>query len=167
VILTLDRFSYAKTETEGLLTVSDHVLATLERPWITAAYLGGKPFESCIPDGMYALEPYFRAKNNEAAYRLINHELGVYGSQDSMGGNPGRYDCLVHSANFVHQVVGCIAVGTNRQILRNNATGSYEGAVAGSQEAMRLLHSILDPLKDDVHMLVIRPKAGAVGVKRS
>lgn len=162
MILTMDRFSYAPTETEGLLHVEGYEFPTMERPWIPWKNPGGKPFESCVPDGEYSLEPFVRERDGSAVYALVNHSLGVYRDQGTMKMNPGRYSCLIHAANFVFQVVGCIAPGLKRGILRNNANGSNERAVLSSGEAMRIIKSILDPLGEE-HMLVIKPRLGAGG----
>jgi len=163
MMFVLERFSYSPDETEGQLRVEGYTFATLERPWIPWKDLGGKPFESCVPDGIYALAPFTRAKDGSASYVLINAELGVYPDQAAMRGAPGRYACLIHSANFVFQLVGCIAPGLKRGILRNNGNGSYERAVLSSNDAMRIIRGILDPMATGEHALTIRPRTGAGG----
>ncbi len=116
--LYLERYNYSETETEGFLWVNDSgFLYSLERPWISG-YPGGTPFESCIPDGKYELIPHTRP-NGDKVYALRNPRNHVYYTKDEMGDKPGRYLILIHSANYTHQVVGCIAPGLVRTIYDN------------------------------------------------
>ena len=162
--LSLDRFSYAKSETEGVLIVNDFSLATIERPWIGADTLGGKPFQSCVPDGEYILEPWTRplkpgqSMTKGAVYILYNPELGVYKTKDSRPLGVGRYLILIHIANWVTNVVGCIGPGIERAIMRNPKTGKNERSVSSSGEAMRIL---IDQLgRTEHHRLTIRSVCG-------
>lgn len=150
----IERFSYSSTETEGEMYVGDHVIATIERPWIAGVNSGGLPFESCVPDGEYVLAPWVRPSGEEC-YILSAPDLGV--RAEEMAGS-GRYLILMHVANFVSQVVGCIAPGMTRSIMWNKSTGSYERAVSSSVEAMRVLRSFLG--RSDSHTLTIRPRLG-------
>ena len=60
MIIRLKRYSYGENETEGQLIVGSNVFATIEQPWTPNpnGAKGGKPFESCIPDGMYRIAPF-------------------------------------------------------------------------------------------------------------
>lgn len=116
--MILERYSYAETETEGCLYINDdEFVYTLERPWVPGM-AGGMPFESCVPDGDYELIPHTRP-NGDAVYALRNTGLGVYYTKQERGDNDGRYLILIHSANFVSEVVGCIAPGLVRTIYNN------------------------------------------------
>ena len=117
--LVLHRFNYSPTETEGLLYLSndEKPLHTLERPWIAGA-AGGMPFESCVPDGEYELIPHQRP-SGDFVYALRNPDLSVYYTNEERAGRDGRYLILIHSANWVEQVVGCIAPGLVRTIAEN------------------------------------------------
>ena len=116
--LTLERYAYAETETEGRLWLDDETaLYTLERPWLPGLP-GGMPFESCVPDGEYELIPHQR-QNGDQVFALRNPDCGVYYTEQERGNNPGRYLILIHSANWVEQVVGCIAPGLVRTIANN------------------------------------------------
>ena len=150
----IDRFSYASTETEGVLSIHDFTLATIERPWIAASRPGGKSFESCIPDGIYTVEPFDRP-SGEKAYILSNPELGVFKFE---GEGDGRYLCLLHIANFARNVVGCIGPGMRRAIMMDKKVGAWSRAVSDSGEAMRILNSKLG--RTGKHRLIIRSKSG-------
>lgn len=115
--LYMERFAYTPTETEGRIwlgTNPDFEIYTLERPWIDSAP-GGKPFESCVPDGKYQLVPHTRP-NGQRCVALVNPDLNVYYLKQSRPNNVGRYLVLIHSGNFVDDVVGCIAPGIGRTI---------------------------------------------------
>lgn len=158
--LFIDRFSYASTETEGVLNVADFDLASMERPWIPGNTPGGKPFQSCVPDGEYTLEPWVRLSGAEV-YILSNPDLGVYKERDDRPGDDGRYLILMHIANFVTNVVGCIGPGLARAIMKNKKTGNYERAVSSSGEAMRIITEQLG--REKTHRLIIRSKCGTGG----
>lgn len=145
--LFLERFSYSPTETEGYLFLRDDtVLHTLERPWI-GEHPGGTPFESCIPDGEYQLIPHVRP-NGHSVYAMRNHDLHVYYTAEERGENPGRYLCLLHSGNYVDDVVGCIAPGLVRTIYRNRRM------VTSSRAAMRKI------MADNYKRIVIATRCG-------
>ena len=131
--LVLERYCYSETETEGLLHIPGHrydeYLYTLERPWVPGP-AGGMPFESCVPDGTYQLVRHTR-QNGDQVYALRNPALGVFYTEQERGDREGRYLILLHSANWVEQVVGCIAPGLVRTIAENKRM------VRSSRAAMR------------------------------
>jgi hypothetical protein len=159
--LDLWRFSYAASETEGVLDLPDHDLATIERPWVPVNAPGGKPFASCVPDGKYQLDPWIRGSDGSEVYILSNPELGVYKLEEDMPNGVGRFLILLHIANYVRNVVGCIGPGIARAILRDKKTGTYERAVSSSGEAMRILRRYLG--REETHTLTIRPRCGTGG----
>lgn len=129
--LVLQRFCYSETETEGLLWLNaKDCVYTLERPWRAGPSPGGLPFESCVPDGSYDLIAHQRPSGDHVL-ALRNPDLGVFYTKERRTDNVGRYLILIHAANFVDQVVGCIAPGTGRTIYDNRRM------VTNSREAMR------------------------------
>lgn len=116
--LLLQRYNYSDTETEGRLWLSeDEYVFTLERPWVVGLP-GGMPFESCVPDGEYELIPHQRP-NGDRVYALRNPDLSVYYTDQERAGRDGRYLILIHTANWVEEIVGCIAPGLVRTIASN------------------------------------------------
>ena len=111
--LELVRFAYTPTETQGRLYGDGFACYTIERPWVKSETPGGKPFESCIPDGEYDLVPFLRP-SGVRTFAMVNPDLGVFFEKPD--GRPGRYLCLIHSANFVNQVNGCVAPGAARRM---------------------------------------------------
>ena len=120
--LELPRFAYTPSETQGKIRVGDWSCFTIEPPWLRWSYPGGKPYESCIPDGTYELVPFIRPnKHADKVFAMVNPDLGVYFHDDDRpsdrtGQRRGRFLCLIHPANYVWQVVGCAAPGMSRVI---------------------------------------------------
>lgn len=149
----LDRFSYSSEDTEGKLSAPGMCLATIERPWIPSRYPGGKPYESCVPDGVYDMV-LWESPSKGWCFRLSNPSLGVYETEEEANGK-GRFLILVHVGNWMDDVVGCIAPGKSRGVLDGRR------AVTDSGAAMRMLLESLD----DENTLTIGPISGAYGRK--
>jgi hypothetical protein len=145
--LVLERYCYSETETEGHLWLNDdEFVYTLERPWIDGVP-GGMPFESCVPDGEYLLIEHDRP-NGDRVFAMRNPDLHVYYTKQERGRNEGRYLCLIHSANFVEQISGCVAPGLVRTIYENKRM------VRNSRQAMEKIMS------ENYESLLIRPVCG-------
>ncbi len=145
--LVLERHHYGDEITEGKLylgtTADSDVLATLERPWQSGSP-GGMPFASCVPDGLYKLRQHER-KNGDIVVALVAPDLGVYYAKAERPDGMGRYKILIHSANWVDQVVGCIAPGLVRTINNNKImVGSSRIAVARIMENIDTQEAELD-----------------------
>ena len=164
MLIKLERFSYSDTETEGVLRVGSLRLATIEQPWVPNpnGSPGGKPFQSCIPDGMYRLT-YFERPNGDDAYIIYNPDLGVYRSPHDVEAGKGRYLCLFHKANWAHQVHGCVAPGMRREALARPMDGFTAPAVRSSGTAMGKLVGQLG--KGAQHLLSITSVVGASDVR--
>lgn len=108
----LYRWNPSNNCTLGTIHVGDFHCHTIERPWIPDDNcLGGRPFESCVPDGTYTLLPFTRP-NGDEVYQLVNEALGVYRFQEDIPeGVVARYLILIHMANWVKDIVGCIGPG--------------------------------------------------------
>jgi hypothetical protein len=147
--IIISRFAYLREVTLGTLEVGDLKLATIERPWIpNPAGKGGIPRESCIPDGTYHLQPH-QSERFPRTYALIGEAQGVYYQQRPAGQTWGRTAILIHVGNFVHEVIGCIAVG-----LKHGGTS----CVTSSRTAMDALRSRLK----DGHFEVTIQSRGAI-----
>jgi len=95
--LGIKRIDYGEKQTLGILTVYDTLnfplweCRTLELPWKS-----NQKRVSCIPDGDYTV-----VKRSSEKYKNHFHILDV----------PNRSYILIHPANYVRQLLGCIAVG--------------------------------------------------------
>ncbi len=124
----------------GVMQVNGTSFATIERPWIeNLAGPGGMPRRSCVPTGVYRVEPW-NSHNFPETYIITNPDLGVYRQPDDIpkGQAWGRAAILIHVANRVRDVIGCIGVG----IERGHIGG--EPAVLRSVAAMLELNRILN-----------------------
>lgn len=143
----IERKPSTETETEGFMSFENTVLATIERPWIDDGSPGGKPFESCVPAGIYKLIPHTRAKDGREVVALINEDLGVYYLDEDRPAEGGRYLILCHIANWATDVVGCIGPGIGK-------ADSPKGPMTrGSGSAMKKLMNFIG---DDEAELEIR-----------
>jgi len=87
-------------ETQGFLSVMHKdqslTLQTLELPW-----KDNQQDISCIPVGTYGYEKWYSPKFKATVFRLLHV--------------PDRTNILIHPANYVRQLRGCIAPGLNKK----------------------------------------------------
>jgi len=160
MIIRLKRFSYGEYETEGVFILGDLVLATIEQPWTPNpnGAAGGKPFESCVPDGTYNLKP-FKRPSGEEAFILTNPKLGVHYWPGDHELGVGRDLCLIHAGNWASSVQGCIAPGVRRSPMADRKTEfPIDQAVASSSKAMK---RVREKLGTGQHILSIENDTGA------
>ena len=77
---------------------------------VTPYWMNNQKNKSCVPPGRYKLE-YHTSNTHPGSWALVNHDLGI--SHYETPGVP-RNACLIHSANWAHELEGCIAPGLNR-----------------------------------------------------
>lgn len=99
--------------TLGVMTVAGHLWQTLERPWIPGS-IGGTKGVSCVPTGLYRLVKH-DTEAHPRSFALVNEDLGVY-HYELPPGKQGRTACLIHIANWVSELRGCIALGMERTL---------------------------------------------------
>lgn len=86
------------TQTNGILTMpSGREFYTLEQAW-----RNNEPFVSCIPDGAYLIEPW-QSPTHGDCYIVSG---GTVGKTKGV-----RTYILLHAANKVRELQGCIALG--------------------------------------------------------
>jgi hypothetical protein len=123
--LSMVRTHHSNEQTKGELFVLDEngqVLFqcyTLELPWND-----NKVRESCIPVGRYKIVPRFSQK-----YKHHLHILDV----------PDRSFILIHEANYVRQLLGCIAVGKNRIDLDGDGLLDVTSSVATKNKILEFI----------------------------
>lgn len=135
----LYRWSPKPSYTLGTLHLGDFRCHTLERPWLPdPRWPGGTKSQSCVPDGQYALEPFTRP-NGDKVYRMVNPLLGVYRTEEEIpAGVVARSYILIHIANYIHQIIGCIGPGKTQWYheTHGQSVGSSGAAMA---EIVKLL----------------------------
>jgi hypothetical protein len=97
--------------TLGTMRIGDALFRTLERPWIPGQP-GGTKGISCIPPGTYELQLH-DTEAHPRSFALVNPDLDVY-HYELPPGKQGRTSCLIHIANYVSELRGCIGLGMQR-----------------------------------------------------
>lgn len=132
---------------------------TLERPWIplcTEIEIGrfdepanfvlppcGQKGVSCIPPGIYDLVPH-SSEAHPDTFALVNPDLWVYHFDTDvpfLKRGIARTAILIHPANFVEELRGCIAPGMTRNIFPISPN------VGSSRAAFALLRPFLKDAK--------------------
>jgi len=102
--MKLERQEFTDKQIIGSIYVDgDFICYSLERPWLdNAANI------SCIPEGIYDLQ-YHKYKGRLDTYALIGKTVSHYPSEKA------RNLILIHPANRVEELQGCIATGTDKK----------------------------------------------------
>lgn len=92
-MLHLIRYPEQNGGTPGQINFQDQIICfTLELPW-----RGNRPGASCIPMEKYKIDYTYSPRFKKNTYEVLQV--------------PGRIGIRIHSANFIHQLHGCIAPG--------------------------------------------------------
>ena len=135
MIITLKRFISTDKGTFGVLTVGDKKFFTVEKPWVN-----NTQEISCIPSGEYKLIPHGEYGKDGDVLCLINDEMGITHFENN---NSKRFACLIHTANYERDVVGCIGLG--EKYLGNMVTSS--------RNSIKEFYELVDP--KEIHELII------------
>jgi hypothetical protein len=126
--------------TLGVLAVAGAAFQTIERPWVPDANgPAGRKGVSCIPPGTYQLIPH-DSEAHPQSFALVNHRLGVYHYPHECPPETQsiyRTAVLIHAANWVAELRGCIALGMTRRFTENG------WMVQKSRDAVKLLHELV------------------------
>ena len=99
---------------------------TVEKPW-----KDNERFISCVPDGKYILTRYDSDRYGDT-FCLVNPDNDVYMHDTGRG----RYACLVHTANFASDVMGCIGLGESLASSYNNDISDNSWMVTRSKDTV-------------------------------
>ena len=127
--ITLETMSFNNCTVGKLYVDSVFLCYTIEKPWENNA-----PMISCIPAGVYELNPCSSPKFGET-YCLENPSLNV-----SHCGTTRRTHILIHKANMESQLLGCIAPVSSFGVL----DGKTEWCGLSSAVAYNKLMNVLD-----------------------
>jgi hypothetical protein len=146
VILAIERDTRGPDYTLGILHVEGKKLHTIEPPWVPSPTGGraGAPFISCVPAGLYKIEPYKRPCG-ERAWILSSPELGVYQLPFEVPREQrGRARSLVtiRAANYAYDAVDAIGVGTAR--VKTNVGWKLERSL----DALNILRTVVNGTLD-------------------
>lgn len=117
LLLTRD---YEGTDcTQGKLTCDGYSAETMERPWMPKDDAPcGKKGASCVPRGLYRLVPH-DSEAHPKTWALVNPKLWVYhwdSDVPELQKGCARTLVLIHAANWVEELRGCVAPGRGRAI---------------------------------------------------
>ena len=128
--------------TLGRLTVGPRSWFTIERPWVAdpAGGIAGQPGHSCIAAGTYRIERH-ESEAHPRSWALSAPLLGVWHWPWDIpkGVISGRSTVLIHSANYAHELEGCIAPGKTQA----KGDGGQWG-VFSSRDAMNEVNQVLN-----------------------
>jgi hypothetical protein len=131
-MVILKRFAYTPDGTFGKIYIGDQSWFTVERPWVNNA-----PFISCIPEGEYKLQWYTSPKFG-TTLAVIGGTVSLFPDSKSK-----RSAILVHPANTMDDLQGCIGLGTSRGVVRNKwAVVNSGSAVTQFQNALKGLNNV-------------------------
>tara|TARA_R100001594_G_scaffold68050_2_gene102346 strand:- start:1196 stop:1657 length:462 start_codon:yes stop_codon:yes gene_type:complete len=105
----------------------------IECPWKE-----NKAGVSCIPSGKYELVPHSSDRYPDV-WAFVGGTVAHY--PDSMQEGQTRYACLIHAANYAHQIQGCLALGTGKGETKHD--GESIPAVWSSRDAISALREEL------------------------
>ena len=133
--LVLERQDFSKDWIIGSFYYDgEFICYSLERP-----YLDNAPNISCVPEGEYELK-YHRYKGKLDTFALIGETVSHFPSDKQ------RNLILIHPANKVHELQGCIATGTTKL--------SGDGRMVKSLDAhKKLMNIILVKNINELHIL--------------
>lgn len=146
MILALRRDTKGPDCILGILEVQDKKLHTLEPPWVPhpAGGKAGAPFISCIPAGIYRLEPHKRPCG-ERAWILSSPELGVFRLPFEVPREQrekARSLVTVRAANYAYDAVDAIGVGCAR--IKTQLGWKLERSLDAMNILRTLINSTLD-----------------------
>jgi len=143
-MLILTRTSSSRDGTLGTLRTEDNslLLHTIEPPW-----RGNRPNISCIPSGVYFVHPHTSPAHGRCL--LVQGGTVAATTEDRLRTQGARYAVHVHSANRAHELLGCIAPGTEHGMDPDGTP-----YVAHSRDAMAMLLALFGSDDDVAAMLI-------------
>lgn len=136
-MVELERWGYTPVGVFGTLRIGRWSCYTVERPWA-----GNRPNVSCIPEGVYPL----RMRRSGVVTRSTG---GEYQEGWEVCDVPGRSYIMLHPANTMDDLEGCIGPGEDIGVVGG------KWSVTHSRAAFRELMDQLD--ERDEWTLDIRP----------
>lgn len=120
--------------------MSGELFPTLERPWIASPHgPGGTKGTSCVPAGVYTLVRHVSEAFGDV-FALTNPALDVFYQDANVPRDRrglARTAVLIHPANYVTELRGCIAPGLNHARMQ----GGF--MVASSRKALARIRELV------------------------
>jgi hypothetical protein len=156
MIITLTRDIWTANETCGWLQINGRKWSTIERAWVPSVRTpAGTKGVSCVGLGEYRLEPH-TGEGFQNVWALVNPALDIYHwDWDVPASKKGtaRTVCLIHPANWAHELRGCIAPGKERV---KESTGYWK--VARSRDAVNEIRNAFG-VTIDLRLVIVDGRA--------
>ena len=131
-VIVLERFAYSPDGTFGVMTFpTGEQFYTVERPW-----LGNKPMESCIPEGLYILQKRYSPAVDRSSG-------GEFDEGWEVTNVPGRTFIMIHPGNWPINFQGCIGVGKEYTVIPDRS-GVPRNGVTRSRDAFRDMMELME-----------------------
>lgn len=121
----ISRTNKSDSETLGMLRVQNNnqilTLSTLELPW-----KNNEENISCIPVGTYRFEKWYSPTFKRIVLRLLNI--------------PNRDNVLIHPANFVRQLRGCITPGLGLEDIDGDGLLDVEKSISALENLLAVVN---------------------------
>lgn len=144
-MILLERFAYTPMGTFGKLIYDDFSCYTVERPW-----LNNQARVSCIPEGSYELVWHTGPKFGKTV-ALVGGTVAQYPNNVAK-----RAAILIHPANEMNDLEGCIGLGLALGMIRDN------WAVTSSLPAIKRFYDLMEKNKNNLPMINITQISGAI-----
>ena len=128
--INIFRYEFERTQTLGECVIKDDWEVVFEAKSLERADDNNKPSVSCIPTGTYKCVLEYSPR-----FKTMLWEIK---------GVPNRSECKFHSANYWHQLNGCIALGEKL----TDIDGDGYRDVTNSKNTMKEFHKVLDGLTE-------------------
>ena len=110
--LIVDRYTTGRHGTQSRVTLTSGGRDICDLHGIECRWADNRPFESCIPSGIYTIMPHHSPKYGDC----LTFQCGTvtpWQSDLSISGGT-RFACLIHAATYARQLQGCLAVGVKK-----------------------------------------------------
>lgn len=137
--LKLERFAdVPNMGTLSIVYIDDNAFCyAIEQNWEH-----NRPFISCVPDGVYRLRKFGSGKYGDT-FALENSDLRVFANMRDTLNKSDRYACLLHKANWSHELQGCIAFGQDIRCGKKSDKYSNQLMVTSSKKTTETVLSLL------------------------
>jgi hypothetical protein len=130
MVIQVFRYEFEEKQVLGECFITENGVDLFKAKTLERADDDNKPNISCIPSGTYKCVLEYSAKFKRELWEIKGVE--------------NRSECKFHSANYWHDLNGCIALGTSYADIDKDSFRD----VLNSSKTMKKFHSILEPLKE-------------------
>lgn len=124
------RYEFEKTQTLGECAITEKGKDLFLSKSLERADDNNKPRVSCVPSGVYRCVLEYSPRFKKDLWEIKGVE--------------NRSECKFHSANYWHQLNGCIALGENL----TDIDGDGFRDVTNSKNTMKKFHKVLEGLTE-------------------